>query len=121
MENNKRMRYDIILIVALLVVSLAALLFINLFKTEGAYAVVSLNGKELARYSLSENGEHSLNGGTNTLVIKDGSAYLKDANCPDKLCVNQGKITYTGETITCLPNKLTVSIIGQKGDVDLVS
>ncbi len=121
MENRKNMRYDVILIIALLFVSIMALLLINAFKSEGAYALVSVNGEEVARYSLWENGEYSLNGGTNVLVIENGVAYLKDASCPDKLCVNQGRIAFSGETITCLPNKLTVSIVGVKGDVDLVS
>ena len=52
-------------------------------------------------------------------------AWLVDADCPDKLCVHQGKIDKTGEVITCLPNKLTVTVIGaDSGDEpipDLIS
>ena len=57
----------------------------------------------------------------NILVIEDGRAYLSDANCPDKLCVHQGKISRTGEVITCLPNKLTVTVFGAEESVDLIS
>ena len=45
---------------------------------------------------------------------------MADADCPDKLCVRQGKIHRNGETITCLPNKLTVTVIDEEGEVDLV-
>jgi hypothetical protein len=121
MEALKKMRYDIILIIVLLIVSVSALLLMNAFKTEGAYVVVSVNGTEVNRYALDQEGGYSLNGGTNILVIKGGVAYLKDANCPDKLCVNQGSVHFTGQTITCLPNKLTVSVVGKAGDVDLES
>ena len=44
---------------------------------------------------------------------------MDDANCPDKLCVKQGKISKDGETITCLPNKVTVTVYGEDDFVEL--
>ena len=100
-------------------VSLLLFLFLRGGK-EGSEVRVMVEGKEIGVYSLSKDGEYSLNDGTNTLIIKDGKAYMTDADCPDKLCVRQGKISRNGETITCLPNKLTVTVIDEKGEVDLV-
>lgn len=88
----------------------------------GAWAVVRVNGEEVARYSLDENGTYPLNGGTNILEIADGEVWLTDADCPDKLCVRQGHIKYSGQCITCLPNKLTVTLEGAEDiGIDLVS
>lgn len=88
----------------------------------GAYCVVRVDGEELCRYSLSENGIYELNGGTNILTIENGYAYLSYADCPDKLCVKQGKIHYDGQCITCLPNKLTVTVEGGESDgIDMVA
>jgi len=112
---------DIILIASILVVAIAFFLIVELTKEEGAGVVVKVDGVEVAEYSLSKNGTYPLNGGTNILVIEDGRAYLSDANCPDKLCVHQGKISRTGEVITCLPNKLTVTVFGAEESVDLIS
>ena len=112
---------DIILIASVLLVAAALFLVLELTKEAGARVVVKVDGQEIAEYSLEENGTYPLNGGTNILVIENGKAYLTDANCPDKLCVHQGKISMTGETITCLPNKLTVTVFGTKESVDLVS
>ena len=113
---------DFILIGAILAVILIAFAVITLTKQDGAYVVVKVNGQEVAKYSLGEEGVYELNGGTNILRIEGGKAYLTDANCPDHLCVNQGKIDQTGETITCLPNKLTVTVYGAEDDggVELV-
>ena len=83
--------------------------------------VVKINGEEVAKYPLDKNATYTLNGGTNILTIKDGFAYLTDADCPDHLCVKQGKISKTGQVITCLPNKLTVTVYGAEKDVDLIS
>ena len=115
---NKR---DIILIAVILVIALASLLFIELGKEEGARVEVVVGGRKIATYSLFDNGEYSLNGGTNILHIEDGVAWLVDANCPDKLCVHQGKISRTNELISCKPNKLTVTVYGAEESVDLIS
>lgn len=119
---NKKTKADIILISALLVIAALSFLLLQIGNKQGHQAVVTINGVEVERHSLSVNGQFSLNGGSNILVIEDGYAYLIDANCPDKLCVSQGKIHYTGQCITCLPNKLTVTIEGSdNGGTDLVS
>ena len=113
---------DFILIGVILAVALILFVFIELAKEDGAYVLVRVDGVEMARYELSVDGEYSLNGGTNILRVKDGVAYLTDADCPDRLCVKQGKISSTGETITCLPNKLTVTVYGaEDADVELIS
>ena len=112
---------DIILIASILIVAIALFLVVEMTKEEGAGVTVKVDGVKVAEYSLSANGTYPLNGGTNILVIEDEKAYLTDANCPDKLCVHQGKISMTGETITCLPNKLTVTVFGTEQSVDLVS
>ena len=119
MMKNKRIIADISVIAFFLIVSLLLFLYLRGGK-EGNEVRVMVEGKEIGVYSLSKDGEYTLNGGTNILTIKDGKAYMADADCPDKLCVRQGKIHRNGETITCLPNKLTVTVIDEEGEVDLV-
>ena len=112
---------DLILIGSILLVIAIIFAVTTLTKEEGAYVVVKVDGKEVGQYSLTVDGEYELNGGTNILRIEGGAAYLTWANCPDHLCVKQGKVSMTGETITCLPNKLTVTVYGADSGVDLVS
>lgn len=118
---NKKYLADACLIGLLLLIALVLLLAFRLGSGSGAWAVVRVNGEEVARYSLSENGVYPLNGGSNTLVIQDEQAWLCDADCPDKLCVKQGKISYSGQCITCLPNRLTVTLEGTGESIELVS
>ena len=115
-------RLDIIVIASILLASLSLLLILNLTKKEGALAVVEIDGQVVAEYPLYKEGVYSLNGGTNVLVVEGGTAYLNYSSCPDHTCENIGKIRYVGETIVCLPNKVTITIIGDAEDgVDLVS
>ena len=119
MRNLKR--GDLLLIAGLLLLTLTLFFLFIWNQDTGAAVVVAVDGKEVARYSLEENGTYVLNGGTNTLVIEDGKAFLTQADCPDHLCVKQGKINGAGQVITCLPNRLTVTVVGTEGDVELIS
>lgn len=102
--------FDFVLILLLLIIAGVYYLLFNAGAQTGAYAVVRVNGEEVARYSLEQSAVYELNGGTNVLVIEDGICWLCEADCPDKLCVKQGRIYMTGQCITCLPNKLTVTV-----------
>ena len=121
-EVKKKYRLDIIVIASILVVSLLILLAVTLTKKEGSVAVVEINGVTVGEYSLLKNGEYSLNGGTNILIIENGVAYFNYSNCPDHTCEKTGNIKYVGQSIICLPNKVSVTIKGDAaGGVDFVS
>ena len=101
--QNPKLRWDLILIAALLALSGILYLALNHGRQEGGQVVVRVDGMVTERHSLALNGTFS------------------DANCPDHICVKQGKIHYTGQVITCLPNRLTVTVEGgESNGIDLV-
>ena len=113
--------FDLLLIGGLLLLALVCYLLFAGGKSEGNVALVCVNGVETDRYPLFQNGRYPLNGGSNILIIEDGFAWLEDADCPDKLCVRQGKVHLDGQVTTCLPNKLTVTICADNSEVELIS
>lgn len=112
---------DFILIISLLIVAITLVFVVNCSKKTGAQVDVEINGKYVTSYSLANDGEWALNGGTNILVIKDGYAYLTYADCPDHTCVKTGKIKYAGQSIICLPNKVAIIVREKNSGNDLVS
>ena len=120
-KARRRWGRDVIFVLVLLLVS-SSLFFLTTGREEGESVRVEVDGMEVARYPLNVDGRYSLNGGSNILVIEDGKAYLEDADCPDKLCVRQGRIYRKGETITCLPNKLIVTVEkkASQDDVEII-
>ncbi len=118
--NRSIRKTDLILISVLLVVALIAGGIWMLTRQTGGTAVVSVNGEDIQRLPLNINTEVYIGDeeNYNIVVIENGSAYVKEASCPDKVCVNTGKIKYTGETIVCLPNK-TVVRVEDAPDTDL--
>ena len=70
--------------------------------------VVKENGVEVYSGSLYKDKTVALSG--NTVVIENGEVYMKDADCKNRVCVKQGIIVKTGESIVCLPNRVTAEI-----------
>jgi hypothetical protein len=116
---------DFILIAVLLLAAIAILLVFEFGKEDGASVKVYCDSVEIAEYSLSKDGIYTLNGGTNTLKIENGQAFMIDADCPtlgNTKCTKQGKISKVGERITCVHNKIEVVVVGtQDSDIDLIS
>jgi hypothetical protein len=108
--SGKKLIYDAILVLSLLLVGLSAFLIYKSCASEGVSVSVSVDGEEIAVYPLDVDARYAINRGTNTLVVKDGEAYMESASCPDKICVNYGKIRRVGESIICRPNKVVVTV-----------
>ena len=74
--------------------------------------------EQIGTYSLSQPQtvkiKNSKGKTTNVLVIRDGKADMKEADCPDKLCVHQKAISAENESIVCLPNRVVVTVTNSK-------
>ncbi len=81
---------------------------------QGAWAVVTADGEETARYSLGEDRTVRLGDeeGYNVLQISGGAAAVVEADCGDHTCVRTGAVSREGERIVCLPHKLIIHIEG---------
>ncbi len=58
-------------------------------------------------YTFTVTGE---NGCFNIIEVRPGSIGIRDASCPDRLCVLQGFITDSRLPVTCLPNRLVIQL-----------
>jgi hypothetical protein len=128
--KKRKIKNDIILVAALLTVILIVGAFVLIFRKEGNMVKVTVDGQIFGTYSLNKNQtvEIKTERGYNLLVIENGKAYVKEASCPDGICSSDKPISYTGESIICLPNKVVVSIEngdgtnnGNNGGIDIVS
>ena len=118
--NRKKLIRDIALILIILTLSTVILLVTRSSREQGAYVVVMVQNEEIARYSLDIDGTYDINGGTNTIEINDGRVRMLEALCPNHLCIRQGWISLEGQSIVCLPNKVTVTVRGTGGGFDFV-
>lgn len=60
-------------------------------------------------------------GGGNVVAADAGGVWMHTADCPDQLCVKQGKIQKGSLSIVCLPNRVTVTLKSSNVEVDGVA
>lgn len=115
---------DIVLFIALVLFGAALAVPAFLWHDSGDTVKISLNGKEFGTYSLAEDKEVTVekDGHVNKVMIKDGKVWMESASCKNQICVHTGKISNAGQSIVCLPNRVSVTIEGKGGqDYDAVS
>lgn len=120
---NMIKKTDIVLFVVLMIFGLA-LSALSLFSgTAGQKIEVTVDGELYATYSLAENRDIEIkeNGHTNKITIKDGTVQMSYSDCKNQICVHDGRISMTNQSIVCLPNKVMVEIVGGEEEFDAIS
>lgn len=113
MKTHKK---EIIILFGILLIGILAFVIIQFTSKTANTAIIQVDNQTVGEYDLNENQIIPIKG-TNGLVeleIFDGTCFVKNASCPDKLCIHQGPISHTNEKIVCLPNKTVISIENDK-------
>lgn len=97
-----------------------------LFSPKKSNVNIKRDGRLLYSFDLSntEDSEIEIPYGesSNTVEIKDGKIRVKEAECPDKTCVNTGWLSSASMPIVCLPNHLVIEFAdGYEDGVDAVA
>jgi len=99
--------------------------FVNFWHNDGhgAEAVVLVEGKRWARLNLFQNQELHVPGilGDSVIRVRDGQVRFFDSPCPNKLCVHTGWLSQGGENATCLPNRVSLQILGSDPRFDSIN
>lgn len=59
--------------------------------------------------------------GDSTIRIEQGRARFTASACSNKVCIQRGWIAETGETSACLPNRVSIQILGRDARYDAVN
>jgi hypothetical protein len=124
MTNRKPGQADALLLGGILAAGGVIALLLLLTGHHGALVQVRVDGTATETYSLTKDQSYELqgvNGGTNLLIIQDGQAWVEEASCPDGLCCNMGKISKSGQSIVCLPNKVVIEVLDDESSQETTS
>ncbi|HAS91582.1 MAG TPA: NusG domain II-containing protein [Sedimentibacter sp.] len=123
--NKKINKYDIGLIVSIIIISLFFILYggrdavISNSKTAYIYS----NNKLVGEYVLTDDYKDVVNieseTGYNIMHIENGQIWIHEASCPDKICIYQGKISKNGEMIVCIPNRMFIKIVDENDESEI--
>ena len=115
MRDKKSCKRDIVFIAAATVILLIVFIISRLiYSRPGDIVRVEYEGRLVGEYALAEDKSIYIPDEENTkniLKISGGEVYMSEADCPDKLCIKQGRIKNGGESIVCLPNSVVITVI----------
>ena len=107
-------RGDIVVLILSLLLCAAPLLMLLPAPSTPTRAVVRQNGAVLCILPLETDTEKEIfapdGSGFNRIRVQSGAVSIADADCPDRTCVRMGAISRAGETLVCLPHRLTITL-----------
>jgi len=110
-------RRDWLIIAAILILAAVAYVLITDASYEPIYARISVRNHPDIHLRLSENTEFILPQNPNVrFKIENGAAAFIASDCPDQVCVHMGFLSRPGQSAACLPNFVSLVIIGDTGD-----
>ena len=119
----KKLKIGDIIVISVILLITAGVFCFRLFGFAEGEAVVVTYGENEKVYSLDENSRFNIesNDISLTVVIENGCVFVDNSNCPEKICINNGKISRVGQSIACVPAHLLIKIIGEgDNDYDLI-
>ena len=112
---NGKIILAIIAFVALVSMGIFLLMWQN--QTEGATALVSIDGEQIMELKLEQEENRQIDlseyGVQVVLEIKDHQIRFLSSDCPDHLCMGFGWIDHEPQSAVCMPNRVAISIVGE--------
>ena len=103
---------DRILFLVLISASVTGIFYSREAVSQSAGVVIEVNGRPEYTFPLHADRNATISGpyGNTVIEIKDSKVRVKEAHCPNQLCVKEGWISKG--VIVCLPNKIVVFVGG---------
>lgn len=93
-------------------------IFIMNSRRDKSQVAVITCGEITRELPLNADGVFRFEGIDAAFEVNDGRIRLCEAACPDKLCEKTGFIGASGQSIICVPKKITVSISDESTEFD---
>ena len=96
-------------------------LFQSLWSHEHASKVqIRMGDKILGTYDLNQQRDIKVHGviGDADIHIGHGKVRFAKSPCHNQYCVHQGWLTHSGQVAICLPNQISLELVGQKKPYD---
>ena len=87
---------------------------------QGEYLKIQMGGKDVGSFSLNQNVIKVIEGpiGKTEVIINSGKVRISKSPCTKKYCIHQGWIKQLNQIIVCVPNQISISIIGDQSNYD---
>lgn len=107
-------------IIAICLIS-TAVMFKQFWVLDSASQIKIRQGdRVLGLYDLNQSRELTIKGpkGFSVIIINNGKVRFKQSPCTNQYCVHQGWLSRAGQVAICLPNQISLQLIGNKTSYD---
>lgn len=97
------------------------LMFQQFWQVEQASKLkIRLGDKVVGTYDLNQTKELNINGpiGKSIISINQGKVRFKQSPCHNQYCVHHGWLSHAGQVAICIPNQLSIQLIGKQSSYD---
>lgn len=116
-------RADIVVVV--LAIALLPWLYMSYWgdSSQGREVRILIGGKEQSVISLNRNTRFQIQGklGPSTVEIYDGKVRFTQSPCQGKQCIHTGWLEHGGEFAACLPNAISLLVLGDNQRFDAIN
>ncbi len=116
---------DVILLTALLIVAIVSFFIIHSKPNENLEAVIVKDNQTYKIINLNEVEQPyqiNIDGSIPVIIsVEKNSIYFKNSECPDKICVNTGRLSKAGDIAVCLPAKVSIELRGNQKEFDSIT
>ncbi len=98
--------------------ALVGWMFASFWHVESAGKIRIRSGDQIfATYSLNQERLIEVPGplGVTRIVIHQHQARIQSSPCRNQYCVHQGWLSHAGQVAVCLPNRIALELVGEKG------
>lgn len=120
MQEEKKRRFftrrDGLLFALLAVIAIAAYLLLRPAGEKGAVAEIYVDDKLVLTVSLDRERTFPVPGREEVMLqVHDGAIRFIQSSCPDKICIQTGRLRHGGQWAACLPNRVLVRVVAEGG------
>lgn len=122
MRNPVGIRCGDILVISAMLLAAAALFCADRFGKTDLCAEIYESGALVQTVNFADvTASYTLTVGGCTLTVEPDGIAFTGADCPDGLCIRRGKMTQSGDSMACVPNRVTVALRAKSGGADAVT
>ena len=122
-NNAPWLRFDIAIVIGVVIICLIVILMTKRPVNNEVIVQILYNNQIVQEINLTNSADMQFTLSENEgvrLEIFNHQIRFQEVDCPDKLCENYGYLKHANEIAICLPNRVSLKLIGKTNDFDIL-
>ncbi|MBF8984323.1 NusG domain II-containing protein [Lutibacter sp. B2] len=121
-------KWDKLLIVVIVLCSVIGMMWTTKItsNSDHLYLIIEIDGEEYKKLSIDDGTKTKLipvdtKYGHNLVKVEGEKVSMYESTCKNHLCIQMGTISKANQVIVCIPNRVSVKLVSNKSNIDVLS